>query len=377
MSSSSSSRAMLRVLRRMSVSRSSSAAACAASESTSATTPAATTTSTLGFCARGSLLPQHQPPALITRHRDQRLTWTSDSTPRGALALPLPLLLEQLHHRRAIASSAPAAAAAADPPPPPQHSPLQSFVPQIPFSDDELEQLGDVGDGDDADGASHAEALARRRASRRAALAARGELPRGECRRENLPLSWKKLDLATKLVRNRPVEDALAQLDAVPRKSARLLRAAVANAAANAVDAGGDAARLVVARVWTTKGRSTKRLWVMSKGYSSARETRRCHLNVEVAEAPEGAEFLAAGAGRGGARRIVAGDDDKGRQLGGGGGRAAAAVAAAAGVAAEGDGAARDAARELAAARKRRFESARFVAPAAMTRWAAARAVQG
>jgi ribosomal protein L22 len=236
---------------------------------------------------------------------------------------------------------------------------LQAFVPQIPFDDDELEQLGGDGGGGGGDDFA-ADALARRRARRRAALAARGELPRGACRRENLPLSWKKLDLAIKLVRRRPVDDALAQLAAVPRKSARLLRAAVANAAANAVDAGGDPSRLVVERVWATKGRYTKRLWIMGRGYSSARETRRSHLNVEVTEAPEGAEFLEVNGARRGRRGTGAREQ---RQ------QAPAPPA----LAAMGDAAARDAARQLDLARKRRFESARFVAPAAMARLARSR----
>jgi ribosomal protein L22 len=330
---------------------------------------------TIGSDLRLLPLAAQQQPRLIRRALDSTATSLMIASTRLATT---PLLQQQqqqqqqqqLHHRRAIATSSAAAAADAPPPPPPppserqqaggaalQHSPLQAFVPQIPFSDDDDDEEHD-------DSADATDALARRRARRRAELAARGELPRGACRRTNLPLSVKKLDLATKLVRRRPVEDALAQLGAVPRKSARLLRAAVANAAANAVDAGADPARLVVSGVWATKGRSTKRLWPMSKGHSSARETRRAHLNVEVSEAPEGAEFLAAGAAR---RRSRA--------------AAAAAAAAAAGgapvLAEEGDAAARDAACGLAAARKRRFESARFVAPAAMARWAAARSGGG
>lgn len=157
------------------------------------------------------------------------------------------------------------------------------------------------------------------------------------------------------------MEDALAQLAAVPRKSARLLRAAVANAAANAVDAGGDPQRLVVDQVWATKGRSTKRLWIMGKGYSSARETRRSHLNVVVSEAPEGAVFASAGGER---RSGVSGSSSGSKPP-------VLALAPAA------DPAGREAARAAALARKRRFESARFVAPAAMMRFGKAAAGGG
>ncbi|KAI8473253.1 MAG: ribosomal protein L22/L17 [Monoraphidium minutum] len=107
----------------------------------------------------------------------------------------------------------------------------------------------------------------------------------GVCRRKSLPMGWKKLDFVLPLARRRSVDDALAQLAACPKRAARAVRDAVANARNNAVAQGADPAALVVERVWTGRAPPFKKPWFHGRGYSSVRQRRRTHLTVVVQQA--------------------------------------------------------------------------------------------
>lgn len=129
---------------------------------------------------------------------------------------------------------------------------------------------------------------------------------RGVCKRKNLPLGWKKIDFVLPLARRRLVDDAMAQLEASPRKGARLVMHAVANARGNAIYAGGplaDPSRLLVEEAFVTKGRYTKQLAIMGRGYSSIMLTRRSHLTVTVRQLEQGEAPPRVGRGAGRSRR--------------------------------------------------------------------------
>lgn len=140
---------------------------------------------------------------------------------------------------------------------------------------------------------------------------------RGVCKRKNLPLGWKKIDFVLPLVRRRLVDDAMAQLSVSPRKAARLVMHAVANARGNAMYAGGplaDPARLLVDEVFVTKGAYSKKLAIMGRGYNSVMLTRRSHLTVTVRQLETGEAPPSGGSrrgprsrrnGRGGGTRLV------------------------------------------------------------------------
>jgi large subunit ribosomal protein L22 len=125
---------------------------------------------------------------------------------------------------------------------------------------------------------------------RRPAAAGTDERPpvSGVCRRQSLPMGYKKLEFVLTLARRRHVDDALAQLAACPKRAALVVRHAVANARNNAIAQGADVARLIVERVWTGRGTPLRKPWFHGRGYHSVRQHRRTHLTVIVQEAPPG-----------------------------------------------------------------------------------------
>jgi hypothetical protein len=78
------------------------------------------------------------------------------------------------------------------------------------------------------------------------------------------------------------VDDAMAQLNANPKRSAVFVKHAVANARNNAIMAGGDPKKLYIAEAFVTKGQYKFRTHFHGRGYASVQTTRYSHLKVRV-----------------------------------------------------------------------------------------------
>ena len=87
-------------------------------------------------------------------------------------------------------------------------------------------------------------------------------------------------------VRRKPYVEAIALLDVLPHKGARLLRKLIQSAAANALSRNKnlDEGMLYVKEVLVDVGPSMKRMWARGRGRADRLIKRSCHISVVVDE---------------------------------------------------------------------------------------------
>ena len=107
--------------------------------------------------------------------------------------------------------------------------------------------------------------------------------------RANVPfqqLSATKIRRVADNVRRKPYVEAIALLDILPHKGARLLRKVIQSAAANALaqNKNLDEQMLYVKEVLIDVGPSMKRMWARGRGRADRLLKRSCHISVVVDE---------------------------------------------------------------------------------------------
>ena len=107
--------------------------------------------------------------------------------------------------------------------------------------------------------------------------------------RANVPfqrLSATKIRRVADHVRRKPYVEAIALLDVLPHKGARLLRKVIQSAAANALSRNKnlDEQMLYVKEVLIDVGPTMKRMWARGRGRADRLLKRSCHLSVVVDE---------------------------------------------------------------------------------------------
>jgi large subunit ribosomal protein L22 len=87
-------------------------------------------------------------------------------------------------------------------------------------------------------------------------------------------------------VRRKPYADAMALLEALPHKGARLLKKVIRSAAANALYANKnlDEDVLYVRELLVDEGVRMKRVWPRARGRADRLQKRTCHISVVVDE---------------------------------------------------------------------------------------------
>ena len=97
----------------------------------------------------------------------------------------------------------------------------------------------------------------------------------------------KKLDLLSRLIRRRPIGDALVQLQFSDKRAARRVKSMVALAQQHAVRYQGlDARKLVVDETWVTKGKRLRRLDIKAKAGRGLKHHTASRLHVILREGP-------------------------------------------------------------------------------------------
>jgi large subunit ribosomal protein L22 len=88
------------------------------------------------------------------------------------------------------------------------------------------------------------------------------------------------------LIRRKPYTDAMALLENMPHKGARLLRKTVKSAASNALVANKklDEDMLYIKEVYVDEGPRLKRVWFRARGRPDMLLKRMCHITVLVDE---------------------------------------------------------------------------------------------
>jgi large subunit ribosomal protein L22 len=88
------------------------------------------------------------------------------------------------------------------------------------------------------------------------------------------------------LVRKKPYAEAVAILDNMPNKGARLIRKVVASAAANALDRNRklDEGMLYVREIRIDEGPRMKRVWFRARGRADMLLKRMCHISCVIDE---------------------------------------------------------------------------------------------
>ena len=101
-----------------------------------------------------------------------------------------------------------------------------------------------------------------------------------------LRISPRKVRPLADSVRRRPYVEALALLDALPHKGAKLLRKVVKSAADNALvqNENLDEEALYVSHVEVNDAPRMKRVWVRGRGRADRLLKRMCHIVVAVAQ---------------------------------------------------------------------------------------------
>ena len=87
-------------------------------------------------------------------------------------------------------------------------------------------------------------------------------------------------------VRRKPYGDAIALLEALPHKGARLLRKVIQSAAANALSNNKnlDEGMLYVKDLQVNEGMRLKRVWPRARGRADRLQKRTCHISVVLDE---------------------------------------------------------------------------------------------
>ena len=94
-------------------------------------------------------------------------------------------------------------------------------------------------------------------------------------------MSDKKMAVVAKLVVGKKVEDALAQLQYLPKKAAKALAKVVKSAAANATTNGtADASKLYIEKIFVTRAPKIKRVRFVSRSRISHYVKYRCFVKV-------------------------------------------------------------------------------------------------
>ncbi|MBB5020511.1 large subunit ribosomal protein L22 [Chitinivorax tropicus] len=102
---------------------------------------------------------------------------------------------------------------------------------------------------------------------------------------KNARLSAQKARLVADLVRGQSVEQALNVLAFTPKKGARIIRAVLESAIANAEhNEGADIDTLKVATIYVDKGPSLKRFTARAKGRGNRIEKQTCHITLTVGD---------------------------------------------------------------------------------------------
>jgi large subunit ribosomal protein L22 len=85
-------------------------------------------------------------------------------------------------------------------------------------------------------------------------------------------------------VRRKPYGDAIALLEALPHKGARLLKKVIQSAAANALSNNKnlDEGMLYVKDLQVNEGMRLKRVWPRARGRADRLQKRTCHISVEL-----------------------------------------------------------------------------------------------
>ncbi len=93
-------------------------------------------------------------------------------------------------------------------------------------------------------------------------------------------------------VRRKPYVEALAVLDALPNKGAKILRKVVKSAADNALvqDENLDEEALYVSHLEVNEAPRMKRIWIRGRGRADRLLKRMCHIDVAVATMHEDEE---------------------------------------------------------------------------------------
>lgn len=103
---------------------------------------------------------------------------------------------------------------------------------------------------------------------------------------KNLPMSPFKIRPIADIVRKKSYVEAMAILESLPNKGAKLLKKVIQSAAANALDINKvlDEESLVVKVVMVDAGAISKRMWPRSKGRADRLLKRSSHITVVVDE---------------------------------------------------------------------------------------------
>jgi large subunit ribosomal protein L22 len=101
---------------------------------------------------------------------------------------------------------------------------------------------------------------------------------------KNYRQSPRKVRLLADLVRGKKVADALATLKFVDKRAAGPFSKVIESALANAIVAGKEPARLIVAKVAVDKGTVLKRFMPRARGSAARINKRNSHISVELGE---------------------------------------------------------------------------------------------
>ena len=93
-------------------------------------------------------------------------------------------------------------------------------------------------------------------------------------------------------VRHKPYGDAIALLEALPHKGARLIRKVIQSAAANALtnNKNLDEGMLYVKDLQVNEGMRLKRVWPRARGRADRLQKRTCHISVVLDEIKQARE---------------------------------------------------------------------------------------
>ena len=101
-----------------------------------------------------------------------------------------------------------------------------------------------------------------------------------------LRISASKVRRVADIVRRRPYTEAIAILDTLPHKGARLLRKVIKSAAANALYTNKklDEEMLYIRELQVNEGPTMKRVWPRARGRADRLLKRTCHISVVLDE---------------------------------------------------------------------------------------------
>jgi large subunit ribosomal protein L22 len=104
-----------------------------------------------------------------------------------------------------------------------------------------------------------------------------------------LSSSPSKVRSVADLVRRKPYVEAMAILEAMPQKGAKLIRKVAQSAAANAMSQNKklDEEQLVISQLYVDDGPRLKRVWPRSHGRRDILLKRQCHITVVLDEKVE------------------------------------------------------------------------------------------